>query len=109
MRLNTNIEIAGEAHPFEVSLGSRFRWEMIMGRPFCLSTSWDFCVYFFCCFVTADEAFMKQDFDAFIEAMEEDTTLEARMFKAYNDLIGTAKKQDGRSEKNSEEDSKKKD
>lgn len=95
MKLRTEVELNGKKYPFEISLGARFRWEMITGQPFEPKTSMHWFIYFFCCFLQADEEFMDQDFKRFIAECEDDDEAEARMFDALRSLNKREQNMDG--------------
>lgn len=80
--MNT-IKINGEEYVIKYTIRALFMWEQITGKPFKISTLLDNYIFFYC-MLLANNKDKVLDWDSYLDALDNDTTLFAQMTEIVN-------------------------
>lgn len=80
--MNT-IKINGEEYVIKYTIRALFMWESITGKPFKISTLLDNYIFFYC-MLLANNKDKVLDWDSYLDALDNDTTLFSQMTEIVN-------------------------
>lgn len=87
MNKNT-IKINGEEYVIKYTIRALFMWEQITGKPFKISTLLDNYIFFYCMLI-ANNKDKVLNWDSYLDALDNDTTL----FKQMTDIVNKAEEE----------------
>lgn len=79
------VNINGKDYQIKQTVRALFLWEQIAGKQFEINTTLDNYLYYFC-LILANNKDCELDWDAFLDAIDDDPTIIVEMTKALADL-----------------------
>ena len=80
--MNT-IKINGEEYVIKYTIRALFMWEQITGKPFKINTLLDNYIFFYCMLLSNNKDKVL-DWDSYLDALDNDTTLFSQMTEIVN-------------------------